>query len=75
MLPCGKMIEILEYIDRQGYSPYAKWFNGLNAQAAAKPVTALIRFEKGNLSNVKGVGEGVFEFRIDFGTRISNLFW
>jgi len=67
VLPSGKMIEIREYIDRQGRSAYANWFNGLNAQAAARLVTALIRLEKGNLSNVKGVGEGVFEYRIDFG--------
>jgi len=67
LLPSDKMIEIQEYIDRQGRSPYGKWFNTLNAQAAAKLVTALIRLGKGNLSNVKGVGEGVFEYRIDFG--------
>jgi len=31
-------------------------------------VTAAIRrLELGNLSNVKGVGAGVFEYRIDFG--------
>ena len=29
--------------------------------------TALRRLELGNLSNVKGVGGGVFEYRIDFG--------
>ena len=29
--------------------------------------TALLRIELGNLSNVKGVGAGVFEYRIDFG--------
>lgn len=29
--------------------------------------TALQRLELGNLSNVKGVGAGVFEYRIDFG--------
>jgi putative addiction module killer protein len=28
---------------------------------------ALARIEQGNLSNVKGVGAGVLEFRIDFG--------
>ena len=28
---------------------------------------ALRRLELGNLSNVKGVGAGVFEYRIDFG--------
>ncbi|ADE16975.1 addiction module killer protein (plasmid) [Nitrosococcus halophilus Nc 4] len=61
------MIEIREYIDAQGRSPYAKWFDKLNAQAAAKVATALIRMAQGNLSNVKGVGAGVFEYRIDFG--------
>ena len=29
--------------------------------------TALRRLELGNFSNVKGVGAGVFEYRIDFG--------
>jgi putative addiction module killer protein len=61
------MIEIREYIDAQGHSPYAKWFDRLNAQAAAKVATALIRMAQGNLSNAKGVGAGVFEYRIDFG--------
>ncbi len=60
-------MEIREYIDRKGGSPYANWFNRLNAQAAAKVVAALVRMEQGNLSNTKGVGEGVFECRIDFG--------
>ncbi len=61
------MIEIREYIDREGGSPYAKWFNRLNAPAAAKVVAALVRMEQGNLSNVKGIGGGVLECRIDFG--------
>jgi len=30
-------------------------------------VRALAQIEQGNLSNVKGVGEGVLEFRIHFG--------
>lgn len=29
--------------------------------------TALIRMAQGNLSNAKGVGAGVLEYRIDFG--------
>ena len=62
-----KMIQIREYIDRQGGSPCARWFNSLNAPAAAKIVTALVRMEQGNLSNTKGVSSGVFECRIDFG--------
>jgi putative addiction module killer protein len=39
----------------------------LNSQAAAKVTTALIRLAAGNLSNVKGVGSGVLEYKIDFG--------
>ncbi len=61
------MIEIREYIDTLGRSPYARWFDGLNARAAAKVATALARMEQGNLSNAKGVGAGVSEYRIDFG--------
>jgi putative addiction module killer protein len=61
------MIEIREYVDADGGSPDAKWFNRLNAPAAAKVATSLVRMEQGNLSNTKGVGAGVFECRIDFG--------
>ena len=61
------MIDVREYNDREGRSPYAAWFNRLNAQAAAKVTTALTRLAQGNFSNVKGVGFGVFECRIDFG--------
>ena len=61
------MIDVREYNDRDGASPYADWFNRLNAQAAAKVTTALTRLGQGNFSNVKGVGSGVFESRIDFG--------
>lgn len=58
---------VLEFLDRQGSSPFAKWFGGLDATAAAKVTTALLRMELGNLSNAKGVGAGVLENRIDFG--------
>jgi putative addiction module killer protein len=61
------MIDVREYNDREGHSPYAAWFDRLNAQAAAKVATALTRLAGGNFSNVKGVGSGVFECRIDFG--------
>jgi putative addiction module killer protein len=61
------VIEIREYIDTLGRSPFARWFDGLNARAAAKVATALARMEQGNLSNAKSIRAGVSEYRIDFG--------
>lgn len=60
-------IRILEYLDPEGRSPYAAWFDGLNAPAAVKVAVALYQLAAGNSSNLKGVGSGVFERKIDFG--------
>ena len=54
-------------MDARGRSPFAEWFDDLDAGAAAKVTVALARIEMGNLSNVKGVGGGVLEYRIDWG--------
>ncbi len=56
-----------EYVDSSGHSPFATWFDRLDAIAAAKIVVALGRLERGATSNVKAVGAGVAEFKIDFG--------
>lgn len=66
MLPFSQ-VEIREYVDVHGISPFGRWFTKLPAVAAAKVATALARIEAGNLSNVKGAGKGVHECRIDFG--------
>ena len=63
----GYMTEVREYLDAQGRSSYAKWFNRLNVAAAVKVTTAVHRMEQGNFSHVIGVGAGVYEYRIDFG--------
>ena len=59
--------KVVEYLEPDGASPFAKWFARLDPVAAAKVTTALYRMEQGNLSNVKPVGQGVAEYRIDFG--------
>lgn len=64
---CHDVITLKEYLDQKGQSPFGRWLEGLDAAAAAKVTTALTRIEQGNFSNVKGVGAGVFECRIDFG--------
>jgi putative addiction module killer protein len=61
------MVDVREYLESSGRSPFAVWFNRLNVEAAAKVATALTRISLGNFSNVKGVGSGVFEYKIDVG--------
>jgi putative addiction module killer protein len=61
------MVEVREYLDRRGLSPFAAWSDRLNAEAAAKIVTALARIQQGNFSSAKGVSAGVYEYRIHFG--------
>ncbi|MCX7118277.1 MAG: type II toxin-antitoxin system RelE/ParE family toxin [Legionellales bacterium] len=60
-------IKIHQYISSAEINPFEKWFDKLNPIAAVKIATALYRLEQGNFSNVKSVGEGVFENKIDFG--------
>jgi putative addiction module killer protein len=60
-------VTVREYLDPAGRSPYVRWFDDLNAPAAAKVATALYRLESGNFSNVKSVGGGIYECKIDFG--------
>jgi putative addiction module killer protein len=61
------MIELREYHTADGYNPYAEWFGRLDVQAASRVAMALIRLVQGNFSNVRGVGAGVYERRLDFG--------
>ncbi|MDR3474080.1 MAG: type II toxin-antitoxin system RelE/ParE family toxin [Devosia sp.] len=61
------MLELRYYVTPGEASPFADWFEGLDAMAAAKVTVALARLEQGNLSNAKGVGEGVLEYRINWG--------
>lgn len=61
------MPEIREYVDAHGRSPFGRWFERLDAHAAARVTTAIARMGQGNFSNVEPVGEGVSECKIDFG--------
>ncbi len=61
------MPTLREYETEAGRSPFAEWFADLDASAAARIVAVTTRMEQGNLGDVKSVGEGVAERRIDFG--------
>jgi putative addiction module killer protein len=62
-----EVLELRYYLAGDGKSPFEQWYSGLDTAAGAKVAVALARLEQGNLSNVKPVGEGVLEYRIDWG--------
>jgi hypothetical protein len=64
MLP-AIMPEIRYYIGSGGHQPFAEWFAELEPIARARVTRAILRLGQGNFSNVKPVGEGVLEYRID----------
>jgi putative addiction module killer protein len=59
-------LTVVEYIREDESNPYREWFDGLDAQAAAKVATAALRLETGNTSRVKWIG-AIGEYRIDWG--------
>jgi putative addiction module killer protein len=61
------VVDIRYYLARDGHSPFEGWFASLDPTARAKVTVAVARLGQGNLSNAKGVGEGVLEYRINFG--------
>jgi putative component of toxin-antitoxin plasmid stabilization module len=62
-------LTVVEYIREDESNPYREWFDGLDAQAAAKVATAALRLEMGNTSRVKWIG-AIGEYRIDRGPAI-----
>jgi putative addiction module killer protein len=61
------MILIQEYLSEDNESPFRNWFDSLDPQAAALVTTAIGRLSDGNTSNVKPIGEGAAELKIDRG--------
>ena len=61
------MIRVEEFATEQEVSPFRRWFDGLDHQAAAWVTIAIDRLGEGNTSNAKALGEGVSELRIDRG--------
>ena len=58
--------EIREYL-AGGRSPFAEWFNGLDAMTAARVDRYIRRLEAGKFGAAKPLRDGVFELRLDFG--------
>lgn len=60
-------MELRNFLGPDGRDFLDEWFSSLDPQAKAKVTAHLVRLKNGNLSSVKGVGEGVLERRIDWG--------
>jgi putative addiction module killer protein len=61
------MVEVREYVDARGRTPYRDWILQLETTVRVRIITAVLRMEQGNFAAAKGVGSGVFELRLDFG--------
>lgn len=61
------MVEIRYYVSSDGRQPFAEWFADLESITRARIARAVTRLQEGNLSNVKPIGGGVLEYRLDFG--------
>ena len=58
--------EIREYTV-EGRSPFAEWFDELDAVTADRVDRYIRRLETGNFGAAKSLGGGMFELRMDFG--------
>lgn len=59
-------IRVEEYLRADGTNPYKRWFDSLDAQAAAKVTTAKLRLTMGNTASVKWF-DGLGEYIINWG--------
>jgi putative addiction module killer protein len=60
------MQTIKEFTETEN-SPFADWFDSLDAITAARVDKYIRRLEAGNFGAVKSLDEGVLELRLDFG--------
>jgi putative addiction module killer protein len=61
------LIELRDYLDPAGRRPIRRWLDGLDSVTRARVAKALVQLSLGNFSEVKGVGGGVLERRLNFG--------
>ena len=59
--------ELEEYENEKGQRPHAKWLASLEPANRARVTVSLRRLESGNTSNVKSLGGGLSELRLNFG--------
>jgi putative addiction module killer protein len=60
-------LTVREYVTAEGTSPFRAWLGRLDTRVRARLQARVLRFETGNLGDHRGVGQGVWEARCDFG--------
>lgn len=60
-------MELRNFVNRDGHDLFDAWFKTLDPMAKAKVAVQLVRMKNGNFSNVKSVGGGALEKKIDWG--------
>lgn len=60
-------IAVRSFVEENGRVPFQEWLNALDRHIQARITVALTRLARGNRSQVKGVGGGVAELKLDFG--------
>ena len=61
------MVRVVHYVTEGGTDYFDEWLQCQDAETKARVQTRIDRIELGNFGDHKGVGEGVFELRIDCG--------
>jgi len=61
-----QQFEIKEYLEA-GHSPFADWFDSLDAVTAARVDRHIRRLEAGNFGSAKALQDGISELKLDFG--------
>lgn len=60
--------DVQRYVRPDGKIPFDEWFYSLRDRSSRNKITArLDRLVQGNLGNYRSVGEGVCEFKVDYG--------
>ncbi len=59
---------IREFVDADGNNPFRLWLDGLDLSAKVRIQARVLRFSTGNLGDHTGVGGGVLEARVAFGS-------
>ena len=68
------MRAIREYLAPNGKCPFFEWLDQQSGMARLKVQAHVARLEQGNFSNVRPVGGGVHEKRIDWGSGLRVYF-